>query len=102
MQTGHRGHVVLKTLVRWLTGQPPENPAPLSDIDQARRLIAAIDSGGIPLNPARLNQIARNLGLEVSTRAPVENTIERIRAAIQRSADQAASDHAVVISGRRD
>ena len=42
-------------------------------------LIAAIDDGGIPLNPARVNNIARRLGLEVSTTVPVEETIERIR-----------------------
>jgi len=55
-----------------------------SDIDQARRLIAAIDRGGIPLSPAKVNAIARNLGLEVSIRAPVEQTVERIRAYLQR------------------
>ena len=45
-------------------------------------LIAAIDDGGIPLNLARINDIARKLGLEVSTTAPVEETIERIRMAL--------------------
>lgn len=59
--------------------------APLSDIEQARRLIAAIDRGGIPLNPARVNAIARNLGLEVSRKAPVEETIERLRKAVERA-----------------
>lgn len=51
---------------------------------QAQALIAAIDAGGLPLNPARVNQIARALGLEVSTHAPMEDTIARIRAALQR------------------
>ena len=60
--------------------------APLSHIEHARRLIDAIDRGGIPLDPARVNAIARNLGLEVSPRAPVEQTIERVRAWLQRSA----------------
>jgi len=59
---------------------------PPSDTDRARQLIAAIDRGGIPLDPARVNAIARNLGLEVSPRAPVEQTIERVRAWLQRSA----------------
>ncbi|MFZ4482167.1 MAG: hypothetical protein ACOYNZ_19995 [Rhodoferax sp.] len=45
-------------------------------------LIAAIDDGGIPLNPARVNDIARKLGLEVSITAPVEQTIARIRVAL--------------------
>ena len=57
----------------------------LSDIEQARLLIQAIDRGGIPLNPARVNHIARNLGLEVSARAPVDQTIARIRACVKRS-----------------
>ncbi|MFY7867622.1 hypothetical protein [Roseateles sp.] len=52
---------------------------------QARALIAAIDAGGIPLHPAKVNQIARELGLEVSRDAPVEATIARIRALLSRS-----------------
>lgn len=51
---------------------------------QAQALIAAIDAGGLPLNPARVNQIARALGLEVSAHAPMDATIARIRAALQR------------------
>ena len=54
------------------------------EIAQARQLIQAIDRGGIPLNPAKVNAIARNLGLEVSTSAPVAQTIERIRACLRR------------------
>lgn len=57
---------------------------PLSDIEQAQQLIDAIDHGGIPLNPTKVNAIARNLGLEVSRRAPVEHTIARIRAYLLR------------------
>jgi len=34
----------------------------LSEIERARMLISAIDRGGIPLNPARVNAIARDLG----------------------------------------
>ena len=29
------------------------------------RIESAVDRGGLPLNPARVNQIARSLGLEV-------------------------------------
>lgn len=54
------------------------------EIAQAQRLIRAIDRGGIPLNPAKVNAIARDLGLEVSRRAPVDQTIQRIRACLQR------------------
>ena len=55
-----------------------------TDIAQAQRLIGAIDRGGIPLNPAKVNAVARNLGLDVSPRAPVDQTIERIRACLGR------------------
>lgn len=51
--------------------------------DQAKALIKAIDAGGMPLNAARVNDIARRLGLEVSTRAPMDETIARIRRALK-------------------
>ena len=57
---------------------------PLSERQQALDLIAAIDRGGLPLNPARVNQIARNLGLDVSSRAPMQDTVARIRQALAR------------------
>lgn len=47
-------------------------------------LLQAIDAGGIPLNPATVNQIARDLGLEVSRSAATDETIARIRAAVER------------------
>ena len=73
----------LKTwLRRWLTRR---RPAP-SERQQAQALITAIDRGGLPLNPARVNQIARGLGLEVSRHASVGDTVERIRRALARSA----------------
>lgn len=68
----------------WLRHLLGAAPAPLDDIAQARALIRAIDAGGVPLNPARVNAIARGLGLEVSGKARVEDTIERIRAALLR------------------
>ena len=67
--------------LRLLRRQPP---APLSDRQRALDLIAAIDAGGLPLNPARVNDIARRLGLEVSRHAAMGETIERIRAALAR------------------
>ncbi len=54
-------------------------------LHQARALLSAIDAGGMPLNPARINEIARNFGLEVSGKAPVSDTIRRIRAAVGRA-----------------
>ncbi len=59
--------------------------AETEELSRARSLIKAINKGGIPLNPAKVNAIARDLGLEVSRSAPVEETIERIRAYLQRS-----------------
>lgn len=55
------------------------------ELRQAHELIKAVDAGGLPLNPAKVNQIGRALGLEVSTKAPVEETIERIREALTRA-----------------
>lgn len=57
------------------------------EIKRARQLISAIDSGGIPLNPAKVRQIAEDLGLEVSRKAKAEDTIKRIRAALARHSD---------------
>jgi hypothetical protein len=69
---------MLSRFVNLLTRRKKKLSAP----QQAAQLIAAIDAGGIPLNPARINDIARQLGLEVSRHAPLENTIARIRAAL--------------------
>lgn len=74
-----------KGFIGWLKYLLPTKAAPLSDIEQARRLVAAVDRGGIPLNAARVNAIARNLGLEVATTAPVTETIERLRKAVARA-----------------
>lgn len=54
------------------------------EVRQAQALITAIDDGGIPLNPVKVNAIARQLGLEVSTKAPMDETVRRIRHAIAR------------------
>ena len=62
-------------------------PTPLSDYARARQLIAAVDRGGIPLNPAKVNAIARDLGLDVPRHARVETTIARIRLALARSTE---------------
>jgi hypothetical protein len=71
---------------RWLQALRRASPEPVSDHQRAVDLIAAIDAGGLPLNPARVNDIARRLGLEVSRHARMEDTVARIRAALQRSA----------------
>lgn len=67
---------------RWMaSAEPPSVNA------RARQLIAAIDRGGVPLNTARVNAIARDLGLDVSRKAAVEDTIDRIRLALTRVAE---------------
>ena len=73
------------TMLTWIRRRlfKPKIPP---EIAQARMLIHAIDRGGIPLYPGRVNAIARNLGLEVSSRAPVEETVARIRAWLRRCA----------------
>ncbi len=70
--------------MQWLTTWLARRRKPPSDWQQAQALIDAIDRGGVPLNPARVNQIARGLGLEVSRHAPVADTIDRIRQALRR------------------
>ena len=57
---------------------------PLTAEQRARDLIKAVDAGGLPLNAAIVNDIARQLGLEVSSRARMEETIARIRGALGR------------------
>ncbi len=68
----------------WLRGRGAPAAA-LTDLQRAQALVRAVDAGGLPLNPARVNAIARSLGLDVSARAPVEETIERIRRALDRA-----------------
>ena len=50
------------------------------DVKNAKALLKAIDKGGIPTNPIKLNHVARRLGLEVSPSAPMAETVERMRA----------------------
>lgn len=71
-------------MLRWLKSRFRRKPVQSAELARGLALLAAIDAGGIPLNPARVNQLARDLGLEVSRSAPVEETIERIRAAVAR------------------
>lgn len=72
--------MILARLWNWL--KPQENiPA---EIQRAKHLIAAIDAGGIPLDPERIGRIAEDIGLDVSRNARMEVTIERIRKAIDR------------------
>lgn len=48
-------------------------------LSHAKQLLNAIDSGGIPTDPIRINRIGRALGLEVHASASMEETVTRIR-----------------------
>lgn len=74
----------MKAFLQRLFKPSRQHVARLSDLDRARQLIAAIDRGGIPLDEAIIKRIAESFGLEVSRTARTEDTIERIRAALQR------------------
>ncbi len=79
MKTEVRLSFLARIRARWFSSPPPLSPE-----ERARQLIQAVDRGGIPLNPARINAIARDLGLEVSRKSRPEETIERIRLALGR------------------
>lgn len=81
---------LLRTLKAWLR-RKPRLPR---ELQAGREVIAAIDSGGLPLDPARINRIARELGLEVSAKAPVEETLARLRAAVERGLQNLAMQDA--------
>jgi hypothetical protein len=74
----------MKTFLRRIFNQFSTCDESPLEIRRARQLIAAIDAGGIPLDPRRITRIAESLGLEVPRKARTEDTIERIRAALKR------------------
>jgi len=73
----------MRKFFNWLHTLLSGHKRPPSARQRAVSLIAAVDAGGLPLNPARVNDIARGLGLEVSRSASVEDTIARIRKALR-------------------
>jgi MFS transporter, MHS family, proline/betaine transporter len=76
------------SIIALLTIQDSGGSSEPDGVQQARELIAAVNRGGLPSNPARVNAIARELGLEVSRHAPMGDTIERIRQALHRMPDR--------------
>jgi hypothetical protein len=76
--------VLSKRTIQWLKSRLQGISPPTAE-QRAIDLVAAIDAGGLPLNPARVNDIARQLGLEVSNKAPMHETIARIRLALSRT-----------------
>lgn len=81
---------LLRTLKAWLR-RKPKLPC---ELQAGKDVIEAIDAGGLPLDPGRINRIARELGLEVSARAPVEVTVERLRSAVARGLETLAMEQA--------
>ncbi|MDD4912232.1 MAG: hypothetical protein PHP57_08045 [Sideroxydans sp.] len=71
---------LISRIFSWLR---PADHTP-AEIQRAKQLIASLDAGGIPLDPSIIVRIAEDLGLEVSRKARMEDTIERIRMAINR------------------
>jgi hypothetical protein len=59
----------------------PDSP----ELKAAKDLVAAVDEGGVPLNPAKLRSIAEGLGLEVAKTAAPEDTVQRIKDAVARA-----------------
>ena len=74
----------MRALLRRVFCREPSTASVPLELVRARHLIAALDAGGIPLDPGRIKRIAEDLGLEVSRNARMEDTIERIRAALKR------------------
>lgn len=81
---------LLRTLKSWLR-RKPKLPC---ELQSGRDVIAAIDAGGLPLDATRINRIARDLGLEVSPQAPLEDTVVRLRAAVLRGLQNLAMQDA--------
>ncbi len=81
---------LLRTLKAWLRRKPRLPP----ELQAGKDVIDAIDAGGLPLDPTRINRIARELGLEISARAPVEATVERLRSAVTRGLETLAMEAA--------
>lgn len=53
------------------------------EVANAKALLKAIDRGGIPSNPVKVNDIARKIGLSVAPLAPMQETILRIRSELK-------------------
>lgn len=53
-------------------------------LKRAQELIAAVDRGGIPLNPMIVNRIGRSMGITVLANDPMNLTIEKIRSQLKK------------------
>jgi hypothetical protein len=81
---------LLRSLKAWLRRKPTLP----RELQAGKDVVEAIDAGGVPLDASRINRIARELGLEVSPKAPVEETVARLRAAVGRGLEGLAMQQA--------
>jgi len=81
-------------LLRTLKSCLRRKPRLPRELQAGRDVIAAIDAGGLPLDATRINRIARDLGLDVQPRAPLEATVARLRAAVLRGMQNLAMQDA--------
>jgi len=75
---------IVTVVTLWSVREPTQEKT-VDYVARARDLVKAIDQGGTPSNAVIINRIARGLGLDVSKDAPIKETIERIRQALQRT-----------------
>ena len=81
-------------LLRTLKACLRRKPKLPSELQAGKDVVDAIDAGGLPLEAMRINRIARELGLEVSSQAPVGETVVRLRAAVLRGLQKHAMQDA--------
>jgi hypothetical protein len=67
------------------TGGQPSTVTLSPEAQIAKDLLDAVDKGGVPLNPSKINAIARSLGLDVKKSAKPEEIIARLREAVTRA-----------------
>ena len=60
------------------------NRQPADDLERARALVHAADRGERPIDPDKVRELARALGLEVSSHASASEAIDKIRRELAR------------------
>ena len=60
------------------------NRQPADDLERARALVHAADRGERPIDPDKVRELVRALGLEVSSHAGAADVIDKIRRELSR------------------
>ena len=84
----------------WLSRLFRSHRPALTDLDRARALLQAVDRGGVPLDPVLVNGLARRLGMDVSRRAPMTDTLGRLRVWVAREDETAVASRATAEPSR--